>query len=116
MSSITNIFLKTYNLWDMVPAAPMSPKQTNDRYSMSNQYPQPSTHQPRADSYPVVSSLRTMDSKMTGLRVRFAFFLRNYLPDERVNETIATAEEFNDFWEPGAMDGIPPFVMNCNCF
>ena len=55
-----------------------------------------------------------MDSKMKGLRVRFAFFLRNYLPDERVNETIATAEEFSDFWEPGAMDGIPPIVMSCN--
>ena len=47
----SNIFLNTYNLWDM------SPKQTDDRYCMSNQYPQPSTHQSRPDSYPVVSSL-----------------------------------------------------------
>ena len=110
MRSTTKIFLNTYNLWDMVPAALMLPKQTKDRYSMSNQYPQPSTHQPRTDSYPVLSSLRTMDSKKKGLRVSFAFFQRKYLPDGGVNETVATAEELSDIWKPGAMDGIPPFV------
>ena len=99
----------------MVPAAFMSPKHTIDRYSMSNQYPQPSTHEHRTDSYPVFSSLRTMDSKKKGLRVSFAFFQRNYLPDGRVNETVATVEELSDIWNPGAMDGIPPFVMNCIC-
>ena len=110
-----NIFLNTYNLWDMVPAALMSLKHTNDRYSMSNQYPQPSTHQTRTNSYPVFSSLRTMDSKMKGLRVSFAFFQSNYLPEGQVNETVATVGELSDLWKPGAMDGIPPFVMNCNC-
>ena len=99
----------------MVPAALMSLYHTNDRYSMSNQYPQPTTHQPRTDSYPVFSSLRRMDSQRKGLRVSFAFFQRNYLPDGRVNETVATVEELSDLWKPGAMDGIPPFVMNCNC-
>ena len=82
---------------------------------MSNQYPQPTTHQPRTDSYPVFSSLRTMDSKRKGLRVSFAFFQRNYLPDARVNQTVATVEELSDLWKPAAMDGIRPFVMNCNC-
>ena len=109
----TDNFLNTKNLWDMVPAALMSPKHTNDRYSMSNQYPQPSTNQPRTDSYPVLSSLRTMDSKMKRLRVRFEFFQRNYLPDGRVNETVVTVEELSDIWKTGAMDGIPAFVMNC---
>ena len=36
-------------------------------------------------------------------------------PDGRVNETVATVEELSDLWKPGAMYGIPPFVMNCNC-
>ena len=111
----SNIFLNPYNLWDMVPAALMSLNLTNDRYSMSNQYPQPTTHQPRTDSYPVFSSLRRMDSQRKGSRVSFAFFQRNYLPDGRVNETVATLEELSDLWKPGAMDGVPPFVMNCNC-
>ena len=111
----SNIFLNTYNLWHMVPAALMSLNHTNDKYSVSNQYPQPSTHQTRTDSYPVFSSLRTMDSKMKGLRVSSAFFQRNYLPDGRVNETLATVDELSDLWKPGAMDGIPPFLMNCNC-
>ena len=83
----SNIFLNPYNLWDMVPAALMSLNHTNDTYSMFNQYPQPRTQQPRTDSYPVFSSLRTMDSKREGLRVSFAFFQRNYLPDGRVNES-----------------------------
>ena len=99
----------------MVPAALMSLNHTNDRYSMSNKYPQPTTQQPRTDSYPVFSSMRRMDSKRKGLRVSFAFSQRNYLPDGRENETVATVEEFTDLWQPGAMDGFPPFVMNCNC-
>ena len=35
----SNIFLNPYNLWDMVPAALMSPSHTNDTYSTFNQYP-----------------------------------------------------------------------------
>ena len=36
-------------------------------------------------------------------------------PDGRVNETVAAVEELSDLWKPRSMDGIPPFVMNCNC-
>ena len=59
-----------------------------------------------------------MHSKRKRLEVSFAFFFfqRNYLPDERVNETVATIEELNDLWKPGAMDGVPPFVMSSNYF
>ena len=99
----------------MVPAAPMSLSRTNDRYSMLDQYPQPTTQQPRADSDQVFFSLRTMNSKRKGLPVSFAFFQRNYLPDGRMNETVAKVEELSDFWKPGARDGTPSFVMNCNC-
>ena len=99
----------------MVRTALISLNHTNDRQSMSNQYPQTTTHQPRTDSYPVFSSLRRMDSQRKGLRVSFAFFQRNYLPDGRVNETVATVEELSDLWKPGGMDGIPPFVRNFIC-
>ena len=33
-----------------------------------------------------------------------------------MNEAVAKVEELSDLWKPGAMDGIPPFVMNSNCF
>ena len=92
----SDIFLNPYSLWDMVPAALMSLYHTNDRYSLSNRHPQPTTHQPITDSYPVLSSLRRMGSQRKGLRVSFVFFQRNYLPDERVNETVATVEELSD--------------------
>ena len=98
----------------MVPAALMSLNHTNDRCSISSQYPQPTTHQTRPDSYPVFSSLRRMDSRRKGLRVSFAFFQRNYLPNGQVIETVATVEELSDLWTPGAMDEIPPFAMKCN--
>ena len=111
----SNIILNPFNSWNLVPAAPLSLRHTNDTYSLFNQYPQPTTKQPRADSYPVFSTLRTMNSKRKGLRVSFAFFQRNYLPDGRMNETVAKVEELSDLWKPGAMDGTPPFVMNCNC-
>ena len=111
----SNIFLNPYNLWGMVPAALMSLSHTNDTYSTFNQYPQPTTQQRRADSYPVFSSLRTMNSKRKRLRVSFVFFQRNYLPDGRMNKTDARVEELSDFWKPGARDGTPLFVMNCNC-
>ena len=32
-----------------------------------------------------------------------------------MNETVATVEEFSDLRKVGAMDGFPPFVMNCSC-
>ena len=99
----------------MVPAALMPLNHNNDTYSTFNQYPQPTTQQPRTGSNPVFSSLGTMNSKRTGLRVSFAFFQRNYLQDGRVNETVATVEELSDLWNPGAMDGVPTFVMNCSC-
>ena len=111
----SNFFLTPYIIWDMSPAALRSLNHINDRYSVSNQYPQPTTHQSRTDSYPLFSSLRTMHSKMKGLPVSFAFFQRNYLPDGRINETVATVEELSDLWKPEAIDGIPPFVMNCTC-
>ena len=44
-----------------------------------------------------------------------AFFERNYLRNGRVNETVATVEELSDLWKPGAIDGVPTFVMNFNC-
>ena len=99
----------------MVPAALMSLNHTNDNDYLSNQYPQPTTHQPRTDSSPVFSSLRTMDSKRKGLRVSFAFFQKHHPPDGRLNETVPTVEELSDLWKSGAVDGIPPFVMICNC-
>ena len=110
----SNIFLKPYFLWNMVPAAFTSLNPTNDTYSMSNQYHQSTTQQSRTDSYPVFSPLRKMDSKRKRLRVSFAFFQRNYLPGGRCSETVATVEELSDLWKPGSMDGIPLFVMNCN--
>ena len=111
----SNISLTPYILSDISPAALTSLNHNNDTYYMSNQCPQPTTLQSRTDSHPVFSSLRTMDSKTKRLRVSFAFFQRNFLPDGRVNETDATLEELSDLWKPGAMDGTPPFVMNCNC-
>ena len=71
----SNIFRNPYNSWDMVPAVLMSLSHNNDTYSMFNQYHQPTTQQPRTDSYPVFSSLRTMNSERKGLRVSFALFL-----------------------------------------
>ena len=89
----SNIFLNPYNLWAL-----MSLSHTNDIYSMFNQSPQPTTQQPRADSYPVFSPLRAMNSKRNGLRVSFALFQTNYLPDGRMNETVAKVEELSDLW------------------
>ena len=98
----------------MVPAALMSLSHTNDTYSMFNQYSQPRTKAPRANSYPVFSPLRAMNNKRKGLRVSFAIFQTNFLPDGRMNETVAKVEELSGLWKPGAMEGFPLFVMNCN--
>ena len=97
----------------MVPAALMSLNHTGDRDSMSNQNPQPTTQQPKTDSYPALFSVRTMDSETKILRVSFAFFEGNYLADGQVNDAVATAEVLSDLWKPGAGDGIPLLSMNC---
>ena len=111
------IFLNPYKLWDMDladPAAPMLLNYTAHRGLMSNRFPQTTTQQHGADLYPVFSSLRPIDCKIKGLRVRF--YQRNNLPYGRVNETVAKVENLSDFREPGALDGVPPFVMNSSCF
>ena len=78
-----NNFLNPYTSWDMVLAALLSLNRTHDRYSISSKYPQPTTQQPRTDSYWKFSSSRTMDSKSKGLRISFAFFQKNtYQMDE----------------------------------
>ena len=82
----SNIFLNPYNLWVMVPAALMPLNHINDTYSMFNQYPHPTSQQPGADSYPVSSSLRTMNSKRKGLRVRQLCILSKKLLTGRTNE------------------------------
>ena len=111
----SNIFLNPYSLWDMGPADLMSLNHTNVTYSMLNQCTKLTIQQDRTDSYPVFSSMRTMDSERKGLPVSFAVFQRNYLRDGRMNEKVAKVEELSDLWKPGAMDGTPPFVMNCIC-
>ena len=82
---------------------------------MSNQNPQSTTHPPRTNLYLLFSSLRPMDSKRKSLDVSFAFIQRNFLPDGRVNEAVATVEELSDVLKPRAMDGFLPLVMNCSC-
>ena len=37
---------------------------------------------------------------MKGLRVSFALFQKIYLPDGRLNETVAKLEELSDLWKP----------------
>ena len=73
-------FLDPSSLKDMVPAALMSLN-----HILRQNIFQPTTRQPRTDSCPVFSSLRTMDSKRKGLRVRFAFFQKK-TPIGRTNE------------------------------
>ena len=104
-----------WNIWDMVAAGPMSLNHTADRGSMSNQYPHRTTQQPRKNCYPVFCSLRPMDNKNKGLCLGFAFYRKNYLPDGRVDETVATVEELGDSWKTGPRNGVSPFVMNSRC-
>ena len=85
-----NIFVNPYNFLEMDPAALKSLNRTNDRDSMSDQYPQTAAQQPRRILCSVFSSLRTMDCKNKGLRISFPLFQK-------------------------AMDRIPPLVMNCSC-
>ena len=83
-------FVNPNNLWHIDPAPIKSLNHTTDGDSMSNQYPQTTNHQPGTDSYPVFASLRTMESKKKGLLISLALIRINYLPDGRVNETVAT--------------------------
>ena len=52
---------------------------------------------------------------MEGIARQLCFHIKNYLSDGRVKETVATVKKITDLWNPGAMDGFSPFVMNCTC-
>ena len=110
----SNIVLNQHTSSERVPAALVSLSHTNDRVYMSNQYAQTTTYE-LEQTHIRCSLLQTMDCKRKGLYVSIAFLQKIYLPEGRENETVATVEELSDLWKPSAMDGIPPFVMNCNC-
>ena len=109
------IFLSPYNLWDMDAAALMSLNHIHDSVSLSNQYPQTTTQQPRTDLYTVIFLLVTMDNKRKIAR-QLCILSKNCPPDGRVKGTIATVEDLNDLWKPAAMDGVPQFVISCSCY
>ena len=111
----SNIVLNPYNLWDMHTATVTAFNYTIDRDSMSNQYPQTTVTHPKTDLSLPFSSLRPINSKRKGLHASFALFQRNYVPDGRLDETVAMVEESSHLWNPGAMDVVPPLVMNCSC-
>ena len=81
----SNIFLNPYNLWDMAPAALISLNHTNDRYSMSNQYPQPTTHQPRTELISGVLFLAKDGHSKEGIARRLCI-LSTKLPTRRTSE------------------------------
>ena len=108
---ICNIFLNPYSLRDMDPAAPISLHHTPHGDPISHQYPQTATHQQRKDLCPMFSSLQPMDREKKGLHVSLAVFQENYFPHGRVNGSFATVEDRKS----GAMDGVPPIVLNYSC-
>ena len=102
--NISVTFVEPYTLWDMDLAALKSVNGTDDGDCTFNQYPKTTSCQHRLDLYPVISSRRRMDKKRKGFRVSFTKIQKNYLPDGRVNVTVATVEELSDLWKLGAMD------------
>ena len=105
------MFLKPYTLWDKDPATLMILNHTTERNSVSNKYLQTRTDQPKTNVFLLLSSLQQCGIKRKGLRVRFAIFQQNYMPDVPVNETVATVEKLGDLCNSGAMNGLPVFVM-----
>ena len=119
----SKIFLNPYNLWDVVPAALMSLNINNDRYSMSNQYPQPTTHPARTDSNPEFFSLRRMDSQRKGLRVSFAFFQQKIptRPKSERNSCYGWRVEWSlefrsDGWSSAICDELYLYLSVAICF
>ena len=94
------------------PASPLSLNHTPDTRLLTIKYRQTSDYRPKTEIHPIFSSLRPADSNKKGLRVSFAFFQRNYLPDGRVNKTVATVQEL--ILKLGVLDEVPSFVINCN--
>ena len=104
----SNIFLNPYNSWDMSPAAFLSLNRTNDTYSMFNQYPQLTNQQPRTDSYPVFSSLRTMGSKGRDCASALHSFKEiTYRTDEWTKKLVR--------WKNWVISGSPEQWMELHC-
>ena len=97
---LSNVSLNPYILSDMDAADVMPLKHTTYEYSMTNEYPQTTTHQPRTDSIPVFSSLHRIDSKRKGLRQFFAFLQKNHSPNGQVNETVVRLTSWVIFGSP----------------
>ena len=99
----------------MDPSALIKLSHTPEGDIMTIRHTQASTLSRKSDGYPILASVRQMDSDRNVLRISFASFQRNYLTDGRLKETVQTVEEMTVCWEPGAMVGFSLFVLNKNC-
>ena len=106
-------FVDTYGFVDTVRAAFVSFNHTAFSDPMSIQYRQTSTRHPKTNLHPLFSSLGSVDSKKKGLGDCFACFPEHCWTERWVNKTVATIANLSHLWKPGAMDGIPQFLMNC---
>ena len=65
---------------------------------------------PRTPTFPC---LKGPQSQKKNLNVKFSFFETAIFPDGRSTQSAAATEERGNFWQPGAMDGVPLYVLNC---
>ena len=117
----SKIVVNRYKFWDLYAATLITLNHMTDGDTMSNQYPQITTHQPRTDVYLLFCLLRPMkrERERKWWRARFAFFQKKTSDemDERTKQFLRLRiEELNDLWKPGARYGSPPFVMKSSCF
>ena len=96
----SNNFLNQNNLWEIDPAALKSLNHWNDWDSVSNQYPQTTTHRPRTDF--IRFSLHCNRWTVKGRDCASAlhsFIYIFYRTGGRVKETVATVKEWSDPWK-----------------
>ena len=75
---------------------------------------QTSIFQDKTEFYPLFSCLRSIESRRKGFKPAY-FPSKEHLTDVRMRKTVAMVENSTSCVKPGAMGGVCPFVMNCNC-
>ena len=67
----------------------------------------------RTNGSTIFPCLKGPQSQNKNLNVKFSHFETVIFPDGRSTLSAAAKEDCGNFWQPGAMDGVPLYFLNC---
>ena len=106
------VFTDLYSSWNICSSTPFSINNSKQHDWRIIEYGDRDSYSGKMTAFPIFSSLRSVNAKRKGLKVKFSFIQKTISPDGQVSESITASEEPGEAWKPGALDDEPIFILN----